>query len=114
MVDFPPSDGVFGFGMAIPSRQIPLFDASGFTDRSAKRDRHGIRLGPSGRPWIGPEEISAAAESLREMVGLLNREIDELNLEYLRLARGHLIRAEASTSLREDGGAEGSCLSGSA
>ena len=61
--------------------QLSLFDVTGFHDVS----RSQIRLGPSGKPWVGVEEVDAAAESLRQMVSELQEEITELNSEYRRL-----------------------------
>jgi hypothetical protein len=63
------------------SGQLSLFDVAGFHDTSQ------VRLGPSGKPWVGVDEVSAAAETLREMVSELQEEITELNSEYHRLVR---------------------------
>jgi hypothetical protein len=68
--------------------QLSLFDVTGFHDVSRSMDRSEVRLGPSGKPWVGVEEVSAAAESLREMVSELHEEIAELDSEYNRLVRG--------------------------
>ena len=68
--------------------QLSLFDVRGFNEASLSMDRSRVRLGPAGKPWVGVEEVNAAAESVRRMVEELEEEITELNSEYRRLVGG--------------------------
>ena len=44
--------------------QLALFDVSGFTDSSAYMSHAQVRLGPSGEPWIGRDEMDAVNDRL--------------------------------------------------
>ena len=67
--------------------QLALFDLKGFTDPSASMSHAELRVGPSGKPWVGTDEIDAAGLELRRMVSELQTEISELDSEHQRLIR---------------------------